>query len=272
MSVDSGRPLHLFEADARRRDTKKKLAKRKNPLDQLQTSLDALGMIPALGNVADLANVGISTARGNLGEAGLSLAAAVPGLGLVSGAGKLAKKAKGIKAGKNVVKEFKPLKAKDAIQVGKGRDVVLAEMKTPSGETFVQPFYKSSGTSDQYGKLREGVWEPFLGYSKGKKWYRKGEQLSPTKKRWVADNVREFEKRGFSKAEANKLGRLGSYANVSKEISRLDEMKYFDKTVYENVGEDLMDTFLKEQGTIIPDFKQGGQVSNKQVFSYLKNV
>ena len=54
MSVDSGRPLHLFEADARRRKTEEKLAKRKNPIDQVQTALDALGMFPALGYVAEL--------------------------------------------------------------------------------------------------------------------------------------------------------------------------------------------------------------------------
>ncbi|MBL6445373.1 hypothetical protein JMN32_03585 [Fulvivirga sp. 29W222] len=68
-------------------------------LDVVQTGLDVVGMIPAVGNVADLANAGISVARGNYGDAALSLAAAVPGAGLAAGGAKLAKKAyKAVKA------------------------------------------------------------------------------------------------------------------------------------------------------------------------------
>ena len=50
--------------------------------DYFQGALDVVGMIPAVGNAADLLNAGISTVRGNYGDAALSLGAAVPGAGL----------------------------------------------------------------------------------------------------------------------------------------------------------------------------------------------
>ena len=50
-------------------------------------------MVPALGNVADLANAAVSVARGDAAGAALSLAAAVPGAGLAAGAAKIGKKA-----------------------------------------------------------------------------------------------------------------------------------------------------------------------------------
>ncbi len=59
----------------------------------MQTGLDVVGLIPGLGEVADLANAGISLARGNYGEAALSLAAMVPFAGAAATAGKFAKKA-----------------------------------------------------------------------------------------------------------------------------------------------------------------------------------
>ena len=85
----------------------------KGLLDNLQTGLTAAGMIPGLGNVADIANVGISGARAGYAkykgdDAGakkhatnmaINAAAAVPGAGLAVGGAKLgAKAAKGAKA------------------------------------------------------------------------------------------------------------------------------------------------------------------------------
>jgi hypothetical protein len=50
-------------------------------LDQIQTTLDAAGMVPGLGEPADFTNGIISTARGNYGDAGFSFAAMVPFVG-----------------------------------------------------------------------------------------------------------------------------------------------------------------------------------------------
>jgi RHS repeat-associated protein len=65
-------------------------------LDALQLGLDIAGFIPVFGALADLANVGVSAARGNYAEAAMSLMAAVPGVGDAAAAGKML--AKGAKA------------------------------------------------------------------------------------------------------------------------------------------------------------------------------
>ncbi len=77
-------------------------------LDALQTGLDVVGMIPAVGNIADLANAGISTARGDYAGAALNLAAAVPGAGLAVGAVKITKTVvKTVKASKKAKSTLK---------------------------------------------------------------------------------------------------------------------------------------------------------------------
>ena len=68
-------------------------------LDSLQLTLDGLGFIPVIGAVPDLFNACISVARGDWVGAGLSVAAAVPGVGDVVGGAKIAYKA--AKAAKN---------------------------------------------------------------------------------------------------------------------------------------------------------------------------
>jgi hypothetical protein len=58
-------------------------------LNNLSTALDVAGLIPVVGNFADLANVGVNLLRGDLTGAGLSALAAVPGLGLLAGSSKI---------------------------------------------------------------------------------------------------------------------------------------------------------------------------------------
>ena len=62
-------------------------------LDAFQTGLDIAGLVPGLGEAADLLNAGIHVARGNYGDAAVSLAAMVPVLGAAATAGKLGTKA-----------------------------------------------------------------------------------------------------------------------------------------------------------------------------------
>lgn len=60
-------------------------------LDGIQLVLDAAGMTPILGAAPDLLNASISACRGDWANAGLSLLAAVPGIGDAAGAAKIAK-------------------------------------------------------------------------------------------------------------------------------------------------------------------------------------
>jgi hypothetical protein len=60
----------------------------KSAMDWGQNALDIVGFVPGIGVVADLANAGISVARGDYGRAALSAIAAVPGLDYAAAAGK----------------------------------------------------------------------------------------------------------------------------------------------------------------------------------------
>ncbi|MFK1438125.1 hypothetical protein ACIU0H_31405 [Pseudomonas aeruginosa] len=64
-------------------------------LDDLQTTLDVIGLIPGVGEFADIANAGISLARGDYAGAALSLLSAIPFAGWLGTAGKAARKAGG---------------------------------------------------------------------------------------------------------------------------------------------------------------------------------
>ncbi|MGG4460858.1 polymorphic toxin type 15 domain-containing protein [Brevibacillus porteri] len=76
-------------------------------LDGVQLALDVVGLIPGLGEIADLANAGISLARGDYAGAALSLAACIPFAGWAATGAKLGAKAhkalKGTKAGQKVL-------------------------------------------------------------------------------------------------------------------------------------------------------------------------
>ncbi|MFB8375155.1 hypothetical protein [Paenibacillus taichungensis] len=61
-------------------------------LDVTQTVLDVAGMIPVIGEVADLANAGIYAARGDYTNAALSAAAAIPFVGWAATGAKFAVK------------------------------------------------------------------------------------------------------------------------------------------------------------------------------------
>lgn len=60
-------------------------------LDGIQLGLDVVGLIPVFGEMADLANAGVSVARGDYVGAGLSLLSAIPFVGYAGTAGKAAR-------------------------------------------------------------------------------------------------------------------------------------------------------------------------------------
>lgn len=62
-------------------------------LDGVQLGLDIVGLIPVVGEIADIANAGISLARGDYAGAALSLVSAIPFAGYVGTAGKVGRHA-----------------------------------------------------------------------------------------------------------------------------------------------------------------------------------
>jgi hypothetical protein len=61
-------------------------------LDRAQVGVGAAGLVPGVGNAADLANAGISALRGDKAGAAGDLAAAIPGAGGVAGAAGIARR------------------------------------------------------------------------------------------------------------------------------------------------------------------------------------
>ncbi|HBN8564160.1 hypothetical protein ACM7D6_00395 [Pseudomonas aeruginosa] len=102
-------------------------------LDGLQTTLDVAGLIPGVGEIADLANAGISLARGDYAGAALSLVSAIPFAGWFGTAGKAARrgakaveetaakgsKAGGKKAGKETTEKVEQKAPDDSAKSGK---------------------------------------------------------------------------------------------------------------------------------------------------------
>nr|WP_314477590.1 DNA/RNA non-specific endonuclease [uncultured Pseudomonas sp.] len=62
-------------------------------LDGVQLGLDIVGLIPVVGEIADIANAGISLTRGDYAGAALSLVSAIPFAGYVGTAGKVVRHA-----------------------------------------------------------------------------------------------------------------------------------------------------------------------------------
>ncbi|MBF8670790.1 hypothetical protein IR012_14860 [Pseudomonas putida] len=94
-------------------------------LDGVQLGLDIVGLIPVVGEIADIANAGISLARGDYAGAALSLVSAIPFAGYVGTAGKIVQHATkttaeaSAKASKEVAKA--PSKATKATAEGGGK-------------------------------------------------------------------------------------------------------------------------------------------------------
>lgn len=74
-------------------------------LDGIQTALDFAGFIPGAGAIPDLLNAAIYAARGDMANAGMSVLAAIPGIGDAAAGAKIA--VKGVKAAKAAKKAGK---------------------------------------------------------------------------------------------------------------------------------------------------------------------
>jgi len=78
--------------DVRTLTQKKKGFDFNSALDKVQDGLSIAGFIPGLGAIPDLVNAGIYGLRGKPVEAGISAVSAIPGIGDLAGAGRMAGK------------------------------------------------------------------------------------------------------------------------------------------------------------------------------------
>lgn len=146
-------------------------------------ALDGLGMVPAFGNIADGINAAWYLAEGDLKNAALSGAAAIPGLGLLSGGAKLS------------------MKAADAMNdINKARKVV--KHTDPSAIKLASKLY-SSGGKKIVNALPEVVKDNIRQVPKNiKKNFREGSKFKPWGNRPVkltkADKVLEYGNAGYN--------------------------------------------------------------------------
>ena len=123
-------------------------------LDGVQLALDAAGMVPVLGAIPDLINASISVLRGDWVGAGISIVAAVPGVGDVVGGAKIA-----YKGAKIASKSTKITKAKSVTKTTKAHsnssriDNVSSIRKNQSNAS--DNFSKGTLTDKERQQLRE---------------------------------------------------------------------------------------------------------------------
>ena len=211
------------------------------------------GLVPGVGAVADAADAVLYAMEGKLGEAGLSLLAMIPMFGQAASGKRV------LKAGKSFVSEFP-----NKMLTRSPRNVVAVKMVDKSGKEFVQPFYKSSATSGRaVGKAeRKGRWLPFMGSTENPRglrfyrdmqgimpgsskrgWFIKGERHSSDFKDWTLST-----RHGGTSLEM----RLGSYDDISKEISRLEEIGYYKKVETSAKSPELLNSWLERKGFARP--------------------
>lgn len=101
-SADLSRALLLPIEELNRNAEEKSKLDVETVFDGIQTALDFAGFIPGVGAIPDLLNAAIYAVRGDMVNAGMSVLAAVPGIGDAAAGAKIA--AKGVKAAKKAVK------------------------------------------------------------------------------------------------------------------------------------------------------------------------
>ena len=120
-------------------------------INAVQTGLSFLGMTPVVGFVADIANAGISVARGNYADASINLAAAVPGAGQAVMGAKMAAVGFGVyksaKFAKGAGSSFSGVGNKPVIIGETMKRVTQAAKQTPGGAKILDdmPAYWDMG-------------------------------------------------------------------------------------------------------------------------------
>lgn len=104
-SADLSRALLLPKEELIRSAEEKSKLDIDSVLDGIQTALDFAGFIPGAGAIPDLLNAAIYAARGDMANAGMSVLAAIPGIGDAAAGAKIA--VKGVKAAKAAKKAGK---------------------------------------------------------------------------------------------------------------------------------------------------------------------
>jgi len=137
-----------------------KLPSERDAMQDLHTVLGLSGMIPGIGNVADIVDASIYGLEGKGGDAALSLTAALPVAGLLAGG------TKAIKGGTKALSKADV--AKEAERMGMAQDVVGKFGGDISDPKLVSNIHEEiSGAVTSYTDMGKNITEPLLkaGYS-----------------------------------------------------------------------------------------------------------
>ena len=183
---------------------------------KVHLGLGAAGMVPGIGNIADLIDAGIYSAEGDKLGAGLSLAAAVPGLGLVAGGTKLLKGAKGMKGVKDIkgisrLGELEKFPIKEKWKATKALTAKLEPAKKfLSNEEKVAKFGLKSVDSKLVDRARGLLRKELLSDESYTKWF---------------NMMKTAEKRSAAGGIMVKGGKLPSKAAMEKQLLRIKMKK-----------------------------------------------
>ncbi|WP_276575195.1 polymorphic toxin type 15 domain-containing protein [Pseudomonas juntendi] len=204
-------------------------------LDGLQLGLDIVGLIPVVGEIADVANAGISLARGDYAGAALSLLSAVPFAGYLGTAGKIGRH--GAKAvAETSVKTSKEVVERTATEAAQKRAKEAAARRQTSGAKVrpkklqkKKPECFDPRQSDAYKKMSETE----------KKGYLKDYALQLKRQEDAINNMsaKEFSgaRRMFDETK-RKTGDSGRnpLAEKAQRDYRRDRRKEIEKSIYQN--------------------------------------
>ncbi|MGU2293286.1 polymorphic toxin type 15 domain-containing protein, partial [Pseudomonas aeruginosa] len=212
-------------------------------LDGLQLGLDVVGLIPVVGEIADLANAGISLARGDYAGAALSLLSAIPFAGWLGTAGKVgrhgAKAAAeaSAKAAKEAAERAAKKEAADkaAKEAAQKRAKEAAEKKASGGKVNAKKLPKKKPEcfdprqSEAYKKMNEAEKKKYLKeYARQLK--RQEDAINSMSAKEFADARAMFEK---TKKANGKSGR-NPLADKAQEEYRKKREKDIERSIFES--------------------------------------
>lgn len=134
--------------------------------DMAHAGLAAAGMVPVVGNIADVADAGLYALEGDKVGAGLSLAAAVPGAGLGAGAVKLGKVGKNLKSGVRAADEVAEhgvvIPRRPRSQAAMEADRVPSTLRTP-GTDGMHSVRRTESVIEDLGSRSSELYEKLTG-------------------------------------------------------------------------------------------------------------
>lgn len=204
-------------------------------LDGLQLGLDIVGLIPVVGEIADVANAGISLARGDYAGAALSLLSAVPFAGYLGTAGKIGRH--GAKAvAETSVKTFKEVVERTATEAAQKRaKEAAARRQTSGGKVRPKKLQKKKPEcfdprqSDAYKKMSETEKKGYLkDYARQLK--RQEDAINNMSAKEFSGARRMFDE---TKRKTGDSGR-NPLAEKAQRDYRRDRRKEIEKSLYES--------------------------------------